>query len=195
MAVVLIGTLDTKGVEVGFVRDRLREAGRRHAGDRRRRRWASRRFAPDVPREQVFAAAGSSLADVRRPATAARRSTRPPRVPRSGSTAARRTGGSRASSAWAARPGRPSAPRPCAALPYGVPKLMVSTLASGQVQPYVGVRDICMMHSVIDMSGLNRFTRQILANAAAAMAGMVSCDAADGGQTRTSRSSPRRCSA
>ena len=67
------------------------------------------------------------------------------------------------------------------ALPYGVPKLLVSTLASGQVQPYVGVRDICMMHSVTDLCGLNRFTRQILANAAAAMAGMVNCDAADGG--------------
>jgi uncharacterized protein (UPF0261 family) len=58
-------------------------------------------------------------------------------------------------------------------LPYGVPKLLVSTLASGQVQPYVGVRDVCMMHSVTDLSGLNRFTRRILANAAAAMAGMV----------------------
>jgi uncharacterized protein (UPF0261 family) len=47
-------------------------------------------------------------------------------------------------------------------------------LASGQVQPYVGVRDVCMMHSVTDLCGLNRFTRQILGNAAAAMAGMVS---------------------
>ena len=59
------------------------------------------------------------------------------------------------------------------ALPLGVPKLMVSTLASGQVQPYVGTRDILMLHSVVDISGLNRISRAVLDNAAAAMAGMV----------------------
>ena len=60
------------------------------------------------------------------------------------------------------------------ALPFGVPKLMVSTLASGQVRPYVGVRDIMMMHSVVDISGLNRISRVVLTNAANAMVGMVS---------------------
>jgi uncharacterized protein (UPF0261 family) len=50
---------------------------------------------------------------------------------------------------------------------------MVSTLASGQVQPYVGTRDVMMMHSVVDISGLNRISRKVLDNAAAAMAGMV----------------------
>src|SRR5262249_22441138 len=59
------------------------------------------------------------------------------------------------------------------ALPFGVPKLMVSTLASGQVRPYVGVRDVLMMHSVVDISGLNRVSRIVLANAAGAMIGMV----------------------
>jgi uncharacterized protein (UPF0261 family) len=59
------------------------------------------------------------------------------------------------------------------ALPFGVPKLMVSTLASGQVKPYVGVRDILMMYSVVDISGLNRISRTVLTNAAHAMAGMV----------------------
>src|SRR6185437_14410218 len=59
------------------------------------------------------------------------------------------------------------------ALPLGIPKLMVSTLASGQVQPYVGTRDILMLHSVVDISGLNRISRAVLDNAAAAMAGMV----------------------
>src|SRR5262249_13056607 len=59
------------------------------------------------------------------------------------------------------------------ALPFGVPKLMVSTLASGQVRPYVGVRDIMMMYSVVDISGLNRISRTVLANAAYAMIGMV----------------------
>jgi uncharacterized protein (UPF0261 family) len=60
------------------------------------------------------------------------------------------------------------------ALPFGVPKLMVSTLASGQVKPFVGVRDILMMHSVVDISGINRVSRVVLTNAANAMAGMVS---------------------
>jgi uncharacterized protein (UPF0261 family) len=59
------------------------------------------------------------------------------------------------------------------ALPFGVPKVMVSTLASGQVKPYVGVRDICMMYSVVDISGLNRVSRTVLANAAYAVVGMV----------------------
>jgi uncharacterized protein (UPF0261 family) len=58
-------------------------------------------------------------------------------------------------------------------LPVGVPKLMVSTMGSGDTRPYVGIRDICMMYSVADFSGLNRLTRAILGNAAAAMAGMV----------------------
>jgi uncharacterized protein (UPF0261 family) len=59
------------------------------------------------------------------------------------------------------------------ALPFGVPKVIVSTLASGQVRPYVGVRDIFMLHSVVDISGLNRISRRVLTNAANAMIGMV----------------------
>ncbi len=59
------------------------------------------------------------------------------------------------------------------ALPYGLPKLMVSTLASGDVAPYVGISDIVMMPSVTDMAGLNRLSRTLLANAAEAIAGMA----------------------
>jgi uncharacterized protein (UPF0261 family) len=59
------------------------------------------------------------------------------------------------------------------ALPIGVPKLMVSTLAAGDVAPYVGVHDIAMMFPVTDISGLNRLSRVILANAAHALAGMM----------------------
>jgi uncharacterized protein (UPF0261 family) len=59
------------------------------------------------------------------------------------------------------------------ALPIGVPKLMVSTVASGQVGGYVGPSDICMMYSVTDLAGLNRISRTILANAARAIAGMA----------------------
>jgi uncharacterized protein (UPF0261 family) len=60
------------------------------------------------------------------------------------------------------------------ALPFGVPKVMVSTLASGQTRPYVGGSDMVMVHPVADLSGLNRLTRTALRNAAMALAGMVS---------------------
>jgi uncharacterized protein (UPF0261 family) len=59
------------------------------------------------------------------------------------------------------------------ALPVGVPKLMVSTLASGDVSAYVGPSDIAMLHSVTDVAGLNRISRRVLGNAAHALAGMV----------------------
>ncbi|HEX6926774.1 MAG TPA: Tm-1-like ATP-binding domain-containing protein [Longimicrobiaceae bacterium] len=58
-------------------------------------------------------------------------------------------------------------------LPVGVPKLMVSTLASGNTRPYVGETDITMMYSVVDIAGLNRLSRRILANAAGALCGML----------------------
>ncbi len=58
-------------------------------------------------------------------------------------------------------------------LPIGTPKLMVSTVASGDVKPYVGPSDICMMYSVTDVSGINRISERVLANAAHALAGMI----------------------
>jgi uncharacterized protein (UPF0261 family) len=61
------------------------------------------------------------------------------------------------------------------ALPIGVPKLMISTLASGQVRPWVGDKDILMLNSVVDIAGINRISRIVLSEAAAAMAGMVRC--------------------
>jgi uncharacterized protein (UPF0261 family) len=59
------------------------------------------------------------------------------------------------------------------ALPIGLPKLMVSTVASGNTGPYVGCSDITLMYSVVDVAGLNSVSRRILSNAAGAMAGMV----------------------
>jgi uncharacterized protein (UPF0261 family) len=61
-------------------------------------------------------------------------------------------------------------------MPYGFPKVMVSTTASGDVAPYVGTKDITMMFSVGDILGLNRMTRRILANAAGAVRGMAEVD-------------------
>ena len=59
------------------------------------------------------------------------------------------------------------------ALPVGVPKIMVSTMASGDVSAYVGPNDIAMMYSVVDIAGLNTISRQVIANAAHASAGMA----------------------
>jgi uncharacterized protein (UPF0261 family) len=59
------------------------------------------------------------------------------------------------------------------ALPVGVPKLMVSTLASGDTRPYVDIKDLAMMYSVVDIAGINSLSRRILANAAGSIAGMV----------------------
>ncbi|SDI42527.1 Tm-1-like ATP-binding domain-containing protein [Natribacillus halophilus] len=59
------------------------------------------------------------------------------------------------------------------ALPVGLPKLMVSTVASGDTRPYIGVKDVTMMYSVVDISGINLLSSKILANAAFAISGMV----------------------
>ena len=59
------------------------------------------------------------------------------------------------------------------ALPYGLPKIMVSTMASGDTAPFVGIKDITMMFSVSDILGLNPFTRRLLSNAAGAAYGMA----------------------
>ena len=58
-------------------------------------------------------------------------------------------------------------------LAIGMPKIMVSTVASGDVRPYVGATDICMMYSVTDVSGINRISERVLTNAAYALAGMI----------------------
>jgi uncharacterized protein (UPF0261 family) len=64
------------------------------------------------------------------------------------------------------------------ALPIGVPKLLVSTMASGDTRPYVGTSDIAMLYSVVDLAGLNRVSERVLSNAAAAIAAMARAAAA-----------------
>jgi uncharacterized protein (UPF0261 family) len=170
MSVLLVGTLDTKGVEWAFVRDLLREAGVGtivlDAGV-----MGPPHFAPDIPRERVFAAAGTSLEAVQRAGdrgqaieAAARGAVVCAQQVARDVTGILSLGGSAGTTIGTAV---------MRAFPFGVPKLMVSTLASGQVRPYVGVRDILMMHSVVDLSGLNRISRTVLSNAANAMIGMV----------------------
>ena len=62
------------------------------------------------------------------------------------------------------------------ALPIGVPKLCVSTVAAGDTRPYVGTKDLTLMYSVVDVAGINRLSARILTNAAAAIVGMVSTE-------------------
>jgi uncharacterized protein (UPF0261 family) len=170
MPVLLVGTLDTKGVEFQFVRDLLNEAGVDtvviDAGV-----IGPPHFTPDVPRERVFAAAETSLEEIRRVGdrgraieAAARGAAACAQMYAPEVTGILGLGGSA---------GTTIATAVMRAFPFGVPKLMVSTLASGQVRPYVGVRDILMMHSVVDFCGLNFISRTILTNAANAMIGMV----------------------
>ena len=65
-------------------------------------------------------------------------------------------------------------------LPLGVPKVMVSTVAGGDVSAFVGASDITMVPSVVDVSGLNRISRQVIARAASAVAAMVRTEVQDG---------------
>jgi uncharacterized protein (UPF0261 family) len=69
-------------------------------------------------------------------------------------------------------------------LPVGVPKLMVSTVASGDTRPYVGESDVTMMYSVVDIAGINQISARILSNAAAAIAGMAKAEVPEAGEVK-----------
>ena len=172
MPVLLIGTLDTKGGEVSFVRDLLASAGLAvlvaDAGV-----LGEPAFPADVPRERLFAAAGTTLAEMQRLRDRGRAIEAAARGAARIAQELHAAGRVEGVLGLGGSAGTTIATAAMRALPFGVPKLMVSTLASGQVRPYVGVRDILMMPSVVDISGLNRISRTVLANAAAAMAGMV----------------------
>jgi uncharacterized protein (UPF0261 family) len=172
MAVILIGTLDTKGVEFQFVRNLLAAAGVPvlvvDAGV-----LHPPHFPPDIPREQVYAAAGTTIdaiVEARDRGKAIDAAARGVARIVADLAAQGKVDGVLALGGSAGTTIGTAAMR---ALPFGIPKLMVSTLASGQVRPYVGVRDILMMNSVVDISGLNRISRAVLVNAAHAMIGMA----------------------
>jgi uncharacterized protein (UPF0261 family) len=172
MAVLLIGTLDTKGIEIAFVRDQLRESGLpvlvADAGV-----LGPPAFAPDIAREQFYAAAGFRVEELKKAADRGQAIEAAVR----GAAAISRDLHSRGQVdgilGLGGSAGTTIATAAMRALPFGVPKLMVSTLASGQVRPYVGVRDVMMLNSVVDISGLNRISRIVLTNAAQAMIGML----------------------
>jgi uncharacterized protein (UPF0261 family) len=181
MPVILLGTLDTKGAEFQFVRDLLKEAGVAaltvDAGV-----LQPPVFAPDIGRERVYQAAGTSIDAVVKAqdrgqaiAAAARGAAKIlSELHEQGQVAGVLSLGGSAGTTIGSAAMR--------ALPFGVPKIMVSTLASGQVKPYVGVRDIMMLNSVVDISGLNRISSTVLRNAALAMAGMARSYAGSAGK-------------
>ncbi len=171
--ILLLGTLDTKGEELRYVRDLIVRRGHTALvvdagilGD-------AASLTPDIPAEEIARAGGSTLAELR-----ARRDR--------GTAVTVMLEGLRAlvPVLYAQRRfhgvlglggggGTALATAAMRELPVGVPKLMVSTMASGDTAPYVGVRDITMMYSVVDVAGLNPLSRRILANAAGGICGMV----------------------
>jgi uncharacterized protein (UPF0261 family) len=169
--VVLLGTLDTKGAEYAFLRDRVREHGVDvllvDAG------IFEPTVEPDVAHDEVAREAGADVAELgsrrdRGAAVAAMAACAEVTVRRLHSE-----GRCDGILALGGSGGSSIATRAMQALPIGVPKLMVSTVASGDTRPYVGAVDVTMMYSVVDISGVNRVSARIMANAAGAIAGMV----------------------
>ncbi len=172
MPVILPATLDTKGAEYAFVREQIHAAGLStlvvDAGV-----MGPPHFVPDIPREQVYAAAGTSYEIVRRDNDRGKAIEAAARGLAKVIVDLHSRGQVEGVLALGGSAGTTLGTAAMRALPFGVPKLMVSTLASGQVRHWVGVRDILMMHSVVDISGLNRISRSVLTNAAGAMIGMI----------------------
>jgi uncharacterized protein (UPF0261 family) len=170
--VVLVGTLDTKGHEYAYLRDRIRERGvdvllidTGILGDPL--------TEPDVTRQEVAAAADvdvHALADAHDRGAAIEAMSCGARE-----IVLRLHAGGRfdAIGALGGTGGTALATHAMRALPIGMPKLMVSTVASGDTSPYVGSVDMTMMYSVVDVAGLNQVLSRILTNAAVALAGMA----------------------
>jgi uncharacterized protein (UPF0261 family) len=172
VSIVIIGTLDTKSEEIGFARDVIESQGLDvHVVDAGV--VGDPEFEPDTSAAEVAEAAGTTLDALRADAD---RGEAMEAMGEGAAVIASRLheegvlsgvlglGGSGNTSITT------TAMR---ALPVGVPKMMVSTMASGDVEPYVGAKDIAMMYSVADIEGLNQLSRRVISNAALAMVGMV----------------------
>jgi len=170
--ILLIGTLDTKGTEFAYVRDLIHERGHRtlvmdvgvlHDPP----------FTPDVGAAEVAEAGDAALEKLRQQAD---RGQAVEVMTRGACVLAKHLHGQGRIDGvlgLGGSGGTALATAAMRALPVGLPKVMVSTMASGDVAPYVGVKDITMTFSVVDIAGLNRISRRILANAVGAVCGMV----------------------
>ena len=177
--VIVAGTLDTKGAELRFIRDQIAAAGVRVLLVDLS--TSGQPSPADVPPHHVAAYARGG-----------------PNSVFTGDRGAAITAMAEAFEAWVRRhepvgglisaggSGGSSLVAPAMrALPIGVPKVLISSVASGNVAPYVGPSDIMMLYSVTDVAGLNPVTRQVLANGAAAIVGMVKARAASAERERT----------
>jgi uncharacterized protein (UPF0261 family) len=176
--IVLLGTLDTKGTEYAFLRERLRDRGAEvlvvDAGIHE-----PVSLEPDIARDEVARAAGADVAEL---AAAGDRGAAVTAMAEGAEQVVQRLhaeGKLAGILALGGSGGSSIATRAMRALPVGVPKLMVSTVASGDTRPYVGAVDVTMMYSVVDISGVNRVSARIMANAAGAIAGMVEATVPD----------------
>jgi uncharacterized protein (UPF0261 family) len=180
--VVLVGTLDSKGAEFAFLRDAIRKAGPQVVcvdfGV-----LDEPAFAPDIARAEVARRGGGDIATMR----AEKRKDVAMAIMARGLTAVVRdlhaAGRLDGILGMGGSGGTSIATSAMRALPVGVPKLMVSTIGGGDVAPYAGTRDITFMPSVVDVAGFNRISRRIYANAAGAIAGMVSAPRPDAGES------------
>jgi len=170
--ILVIGTLDTKGVEFLYLRDLILARGHRAlvldtgvAGNPA--------FPPEITAEAVAEAGGASLESLRRAADRGAALDVMGKGARALALRAHAEGKVDGVISLGGSGGTSIATRAMQALPVGLPKVMVSTMASGDVSAYVGVKDITMMYSVVDVAGLNRLSRRILANAVGAVCGMA----------------------
>lgn len=170
--VAILGTMDTKGTEHGFVAELIRQRGHQtlviDVGTS-----GPPTLQPDVTRDEVVAMAGADLGEIMARndrGVAVTAMTRAVPIALEKLHASGRIDGVISLGGGG---GTAIATAAMRALPLGFPKLMVSTLASGNTAQYVGVKDIAMMPSIVDVSGLNRVSRLILTRAAGAICGMV----------------------
>lgn len=170
--IAILGTLDTKGEEHGYVADLIRARGHRtfviDVGTDR-----PPKITPDLSRDEVAKIANIDLADI-----VSRRDRGECVAAMAKASAAVLTklqseGKIDGVISLGGGGGTAIATAGMRALPLGIPKLMVTTLASGNTAQYVGVKDIVFMPAIVDVSGLNRISRVILARAAGAICGMV----------------------
>jgi uncharacterized protein (UPF0261 family) len=173
--IVLLGRLDSKGKEYAYVKDRIIHGGFDvivvDSGTR-----GAPQFKPDISREELARAAGVKIQEVVDPTD----ENKEIQVMMEGASriAQRLRDSGRLDGIMCLGGSRGTAIGTAAmrALPFGIPKVMVSTIASGDMRRYIGTKDITLIHSVTDIVGLNRMTKRLLAYAAGAVMGAVAAD-------------------
>jgi uncharacterized protein (UPF0261 family) len=174
-SIVVLATLDTKGHEAQYLREQIEEMG-----DRALVVDVGVVGAPatraDTTREEVAEAGGTPLVELL--VNPDREVAAPVMADGATKIVSRLAAEGKAHGivAMGGTQGTTLATKVMRALPYGFPKVMVSTMASGNVAPWVDIKDLTMMFSVTDILGLNPVTRKILANAAGAVCGMAEVD-------------------